>query len=124
VYTLPGYIDMPWWGFGHDYNAEREISSMLKAIENTFIDKQKTSRDVLMIGHSAGGSVIQKFVHKHQDNGFNGWNIVGQVLMGSAVERKYISINEDGSSNVDFRAPIFSLNGELDGIMRQSRQAE
>jgi len=44
--------------------------------------------------------------------------------MGSAVERQYIQIQEDGTSKVDFKAPIFSINGELDGLMRQSRVAE
>ena len=44
--------------------------------------------------------------------------------MGSAVERKYIQIQDDGSSVVDFNDPILSINGEIDGLMRQSRVAE
>jgi predicted esterase len=126
MFLIQGQINMPNFlnmGFKHDYDASKEISSMLKMVENALSMKGLMSRDIVVMGHSAGGSVAQKWVHKNQD-GFEQWSIVGQILMGSAVERQYIQIQEDGTSKVDFKAPIFSINGELDGLMRQSRVAE
>ena len=114
---IQGMIDLPWWGFKHDYDASKEIESMLKMCERALSMKNLKSRDIIIMGHSAGGSVAQKWVNKHND-GFQQWSIIGQILMGSAVERKYIKIQDDGTSIVDFKAPIISINGELDGLMR------
>jgi hypothetical protein len=63
-------------------------------------------------------------VNKNQNSKYKQWNIIGLALMGSAIERKFISIQEDGTSKVDFSMPIFTLSGELDGLMRISRVAE
>jgi hypothetical protein len=76
------------------------------------------------MGHGFGGSVAQKFVNSNQESGYEQWNIVGQILMGSAIERNFISIQEDGASKIDFLKPILSVSGDLDGLMRISRAAE
>ena len=44
--------------------------------------------------------------------------------MGSVLDRKKISINEDGTSAVDYTIPTLEIAGTRDGISRLSRTAE
>jgi hypothetical protein len=71
-----------------------------------------------------GGSVIQDWVNKQQNSKYKQWNIIGLSLMGSTIERKFISIQDDGTSKIDFSMPVLTVSGELDGLMRISRVAE
>ena len=60
MYLIQGQINMPNtlnMGFKHDYAASKEISSMLKMVENALSMKGLMSRDIIVMGHSAGGSV-------------------------------------------------------------------
>ena len=115
---------MPNKGFSYDYDATHEIQTILEAVENELKNKNIQSRDLVIMGHSFGGSVGQKFVNKWQEIGYKQWKIVGQVLMGSAIDRTYVSIEKDGTSKIDFLNPVFTITGELDGLMRMSRVAE
>jgi hypothetical protein len=78
------------------------------------------------MSHSLAGSVMQNWINKHQGaaNRYKNWNILGQVLLSTVIDRKYISILEDGKSKIDFNHPILTVSGEMDGIMRLSRVAE
>ena len=56
----------PTLGFPHDYDASQEIDSMLKMVEMNLYLKNLTSRDLVVVGHSFGGSVGQKWVKKNK----------------------------------------------------------
>jgi len=44
--------------------------------------------------------------------------------MGSVLNRKYISINLDGNTVLDYDISTLTLNGEKDGLMRVTRGIE
>lgn len=48
----------------------------------------------------------------------------GQILMGSVLERKHRSINDDGTTAFDYDVPTLTLSGEKDGLMRVTRGVE
>mmetsp|Transcript_5600 Transcript_5600/g.9632 ORF Transcript_5600/g.9632 Transcript_5600/m.9632 type:complete len:148 (+) Transcript_5600:354-797(+) len=80
-------------------------------------------RSLIMSGHSFGGSVAQKFVSAHQDT-YQNWEIQGQILLSSAINREYYEIKDDGSTQLHFSKPISVIGGNLDGLMRITRIAE
>ena len=81
---------------------------------------------VLLVGHSLGGVILQRFLRDDSPGG--NWNgtfpVVGQVLMGAGLLRTYFSVGNDGASVVDFPVPTLCLQGELDGLFRVTRGAE
>lgn len=44
--------------------------------------------------------------------------------MGSALMRKYVSIEENGKSKIDFPVKVLTIGGTKDGLFRVSRMAE
>lgn len=44
--------------------------------------------------------------------------------MGSVLERKQRSINDDGTTNFNYDVPTLTLSGEKDGLMRVTRGVE
>lgn len=52
------------------------------------------------------------------------------MLIGSAIDRKYISLvsdnssSEQGMSQIDLNSKVLTITGEIDGLMRISRIAE
>jgi hypothetical protein len=61
-------------------------------------------------GHSLGGVAIQGYSES------NPTGILGQVLMGSALQRKY--------RGTGYSIPTLTIGGELDGLFRVTRVAE
>lgn len=62
--------------------------------------------------------MAQKYAKKNADT------IKGQILMGSVLLRDSHSINDDGTSHIDYPVPTLTLGGTKDGLMRVSRLAE
>ena len=77
-----------------------------------------TGDNVFIAGHSLGGVMAQKYAKGKSDS------IKGQVIMGSVLLRGTRSINDDGTTHIDYDVPTLTLGGTKDGLMRVSRLAE
>lgn len=71
------------------------------------------SAPLAMAGHSLGGAMLQDYVFSCKD-------CVAQVLMGAGLLRKY----RNGTKSKIYPVPTLTLDGDLDGLMRVTRQAE
>lgn len=114
-------VQMP-VGFDYKYNPEKEIAAALKELQMI----EDADKKVLLIGHSWGGHAVQNFIHKHQDLVYNGWKVIGGVLLGSSIHRDLIKINDIGASVIDLPkdANILVIGGDFDGLNRVTRLAE
>jgi len=48
----------------------------------------------------------------------------GLILMANALMRKYVSIDENGKSKIDYPVDVLTIGGTTDGLFRVSRMAE
>lgn len=62
--------------------------------------------------------MAQSYTYKNADT------IKGQFLMGSVLTRNNFSINDDGTSSINYPVPTLTLGGTKDGLLRVSRVAE
>eukprot|EP00352_Strombidinopsis_acuminata_P005277 CAMPEP_0176372020 /NCGR_PEP_ID=MMETSP0126-20121128/25105_1 /TAXON_ID=141414 ORGANISM="Strombidinopsis acuminatum, Strain SPMC142" /NCGR_SAMPLE_ID=MMETSP0126 /ASSEMBLY_ACC=CAM_ASM_000229 /LENGTH=441 /DNA_ID=CAMNT_0017731709 /DNA_START=295 /DNA_END=1623 /DNA_ORIENTATION=+ len=79
-----------------------------------------TGDNLFMAAHSLGG-VMAQYYNNEKDTDYT---FKGQVLMGSVLQRKYRSIQDDGTTLFDFTTPTLTLGGTKDGLMRITRVAE
>ena len=49
---------------------------------------------------------------------------LGVVLHGGFIQRKYITLLDDGRHQVNLALPVATIAGELDGLSRVTRMAE
>lgn len=54
----------------------------------------------------------------------NAETIRAQVLMGSVLTREKHTINDDGTTQMNYGVPTMAVTGSKDGLMRISRAAE
>eukprot|EP00942_MAST-04A_sp_MAST-4A-sp1_P015053 g15053.t1 len=86
------------------------IKNGIKAMYDAGLDK---NADLIMMGHSLGGAMLQDYVFKCT-------NCKAQVLMGAGLLRKY----RNGSMASDYPVNTLTIDGTLDGLYRVTRQAE
>lgn len=67
-------------------------------------------------GHSLGGIVLTSYLKDIR--------VDGVILLGSFMNRTGRSINEDGTSKINFLSPTLTIGNELDGQCRITRIAE
>lgn len=84
------------------------ITRVLKAMQDQGMDK---SAKIFFAGHSLGGIILQDYLVGNPSGA------VGQVLMGSFLQRKY-------RTNVTFEIPTLTIGGELDGLCHVTRIME
>eukprot|EP00475_Leptophrys_vorax_P006607 TRINITY_DN1410_c0_g1_i3.p1 TRINITY_DN1410_c0_g1~~TRINITY_DN1410_c0_g1_i3.p1 ORF type:complete len:532 (-),score=137.41 TRINITY_DN1410_c0_g1_i3:69-1664(-) len=86
------------------------IGSAVTRAKQSLADAGYNSTDYIVAGHSLGGVAIQGYSESNPDG------IVAQVLMGSALQRKY--------RGTSYAIPTLTVGGELDGLFRVTRVAE
>jgi len=78
-------------------------------------------------GHSLGSVFIQDHLAKyHGKQGPMGGKIqvLGQVLMGGFIQRKYYTFSNSGKPSRNYPVSTLTVGGELDGLARCTRLAE
>jgi len=91
-----------------------KVSSTVEALR----DLGFTGDNIVMAGHSLGGVMAQGYTESNTET------IKAQVLMGSVLTREKHTINEDGTTQMNYGVPTMAVTGSKDGLMRISRAAE
>eukprot|EP00475_Leptophrys_vorax_P033676 TRINITY_DN5330_c0_g2_i1.p1 TRINITY_DN5330_c0_g2~~TRINITY_DN5330_c0_g2_i1.p1 ORF type:complete len:547 (-),score=173.73 TRINITY_DN5330_c0_g2_i1:77-1717(-) len=86
------------------------ITGAAQRAKDTLAAAGYNKTEYIVAGHSLGGVSIQDYSEK------NPAGIIAQVLMGSALQRKYRGKN--------YPIPTLTIAGELDGLFRVTRVAE
>ena len=74
--------------------------------------------NIFFAAHSGGGIASQKYLKSFPERG------KGQILMGSFLEKGYISkLNNKGKSEIHYIVPTLTIGGTLDGLARITRIA-
>lgn len=76
-----------------------------------------TGSNWIFAGHSAGGMIGQEYVE-------SSGSFIASILMGAAINRDNVSINDDGTSAINYTVPTLTIGGTRDGVTRISRMAE
>ena len=83
------------------------ISRTVKAMHDSGMD---SNAKLFFTGHSLGGVILQDYLNNTPSGA------IGQVLMGSFLQRKY--------QNTTFAIPTMTIGGELDGLCHVTRIME
>lgn len=70
-------------------------------------------------GHSLGTVMIQDYLKNNSKVPAQ-----GLILHGGFIQRKYLSLRDDGKHESQLAVPTLSVGGELDGLSRVTRFAE
>lgn len=90
-----------------------QFGSKFKEVVNMMKDKgMNETTKIIVAAHSLGAVMAQSWVH---DNALKN-NVVGQVLLGATVLRKY--------RNKSYPVTTLTVDGTLDGLLHVTRQAE
>mmetsp|Transcript_18746 Transcript_18746/g.28784 ORF Transcript_18746/g.28784 Transcript_18746/m.28784 type:complete len:118 (+) Transcript_18746:189-542(+) len=107
--AIPEYIfEVP-----NPLQVDRDFKSALRKLRKVGF----SGNNVVIVGHSLGGVIAQNYIASNPDAS------KAMILLGSTIYKKYLSINEDGSSKLEIQTPTLTLAGEKDGLMRISRGA-
>ncbi|MHC5613460.1 MAG: alpha/beta hydrolase family protein [Nostoc sp.] len=92
------------------------------AIDQSIKEMQKEGMpetdNIFFVAHSVGGIAIQKYLKSFPERG------KGQILMGSFLEKGYVSkLNEAGQNVIQYIVPTLTIGGTLDGLARITRIA-
>mmetsp|Transcript_16752 Transcript_16752/g.11888 ORF Transcript_16752/g.11888 Transcript_16752/m.11888 type:complete len:107 (+) Transcript_16752:265-585(+) len=79
-----------------------------------------TGDNLFLAAHSLGGVMAQWYNAQESPE----YKFKGQILMGSVLQRKYRSIQSDGTTLFDFPVSTLTIGGTKDGLMRITRVAE
>ena len=105
---LPVWVGVP--EFVADTPEPLQFGSKIKNVTEQMVKAGMSANRSVILGHSLGGVMAQQYVTSH----------VGEfdalVLYGATVLRKY--------RTTPFGAPVLTLDGTLDGLLRVTRQAE
>ena len=86
------------------------IEKGIQSMHDAGLDKEA---DIVLMGHSLGGAMLQDYVFKCKF-------CKSQVLMGAGLLRKY----RNGSAGNQYPVNTLMIDGTLDGLYRVTRQAE
>ena len=109
VSPLPLWVGVP--EFIADTPQPLQFNSKLKESLGAMAKAGMVANRTVLLAHSLGGVFAQQHVVSS-----SGSDVDALVLYGATVLRKY--------RNATFAAPVLTVDGELDGLLRISRQAE
>ncbi|WP_323311959.1 hypothetical protein [Anabaena cylindrica] len=97
----------------------REIGLAIdQAIKEMRKEGMPETDNIFFVAHSVGGIAIQKYLKSFPARG------KGQILMGSFLEKGYVSkLNEAGQTVIQYPVPTLTIGGTLDGLARITRIA-
>lgn len=76
--------------------------------------------NLFLAAHSLGGVMAQDYLTEKKPD----YSFKGQILMGSVLGRSYRSIQDDGTTVLDFPTDTLTIGGTKDGLLRITRVAE
>eukprot|EP00040_Diaphanoeca_grandis_P039817 m.260239 g.260239 ORF g.260239 m.260239 type:complete len:540 (+) comp39528_c0_seq1:66-1685(+) len=89
-------------------------SGVTRALKTLKSKGMPANATIVTAGHSLGGAQIQDWTFSNHQG------ISAQILMGSALLRKY----RNGSAATTYPVPTMALGGTMDGLFRMTRHAE
>ena len=105
--TFKMWVGVP--EFVDDVSEPAQFGGKVKEIENEMKKAGMDAKHSVFVAHSEGGVMTQLYA-----NGKNDHDAI--ILMGATILRKY--------RDKGFGVPVLTLDGDLDGLLRITRQAE